>query len=311
MAYRPASLTQRFLHSVLVYVLLLLVGVVFVAPFAWLISTSLKPDDDLLKSPPVWVPSKLQWENFPKAFLWGYEPSVPAKATGSESMRMLGKALTTRPLHIPFVRYTLNTLWITGWCMLGTLFSCSLVAYGFSRFSWPGRDFLFFLLLSSMMLPGLVTLIPVLMLFRKLGWVGTRLPLIVPAFFGSAFYVFLLRQFYMTIPNDLGEAARIDGCTEFGIYRRIVLPLSKPALAIVALFTFVSTWNDFLGPLIYLSDESQYTLSLGLQMFLSQHGAEWQKLMAASTIMILPVIVLFFLAQRTFIEGISLTGLKG
>lgn len=312
MGERAKRAIRRGVRGAVIYFLLGVVGIVFVAPFAWLLSTSLKSDEELLKSPPVWVPSKLHWDNYPKALLWGYEPRVPLDASLGETMQALGKAAGRGEFtHIPFVRYTLNTLFITAWCMVGTLLSCSLVAYGFARIKWPGRDALFFLLLATMMLPGLVTLIPVLMLFRNLGWIGTTLPLIVPAFFASPFFVFMLRQFFLTIPTELSEAAYIDGCSEFAIYRRIVLPLAKPALAIVALFTFVGTWNDFLGPLIYLSSESQYTLSLGLQMFLSQHGAEWQKLMAASTIMISPVIVIFFLAQRTFIEGISLTGLKG
>jgi multiple sugar transport system permease protein len=303
---------RRLVRGVLVYVLLVVFAVVFAAPFAWMISTSVKSDSELLKSPPVWVPSDAEWANYPKAFLWGYEPSVPMNAGLREAAGAVASALgSRRAIEIPFVRYTLNTVWITAWAILGTILSCSLVAYGFSRLKWPGRDALFFLLLSTMMLPYLVTLIPVLMLFRRLGWVGTTLPLIIPAFFAAPFYVFLLRQFFMTIPWDLSDAARIDGCTELGIYRRVILPLAKPALAIVGLFTFVSVWNDFLGPLVYLSSEKQYTLSLGLQMFLGQHSAEWQKLMAASAIMISPVIVIFFFAQRTFIEGISLTGLKG
>jgi multiple sugar transport system permease protein len=303
---------RKACRAAAVYFLLVAFGVVFVGPFAWLVLTSLKSDSEVLTSPPVWIPAKPQWDNFPKAFLWGYEPAVPSDATLGESVGALKEAVAQgRALNIPFVRYTLNTVWITAWCILGTLISCSLTAYGFARLKWPGRDALFFLLLSTMMLPGLVTLIPVLVLFKQIGWVGTILPLTVPSFFGGAFYIFLLRQFFMTIPMDLSEAAVIDGCSELGIYRRVVLPLAKPALAIVALFTFVSVWNDFLNPLIYLSRESQYTLSLGLQMFLGQHSAEWQKLMAASAIMISPVIFIFFLAQRTFIEGISLTGLKG
>lgn len=306
-------LTARKLgKSAVIYLLLMGFAVAFAGPFAWLISTSLKPDAQLMASPPVWIPHPPQFANYPKAMLWGYEPAVPVNAGLHESTRALLSAITGgRALEIPFIRYTLNTVWITAWSVVGTLISCSLVAYGFARLRWPGRDALFFLLLATMMLPGLVTLIPVLILFKKLGWVGTALPLIVPTFFAAPFYVFLLRQFFMAIPMDLSEAARIDGCTEFSIYRRIILPLAKPALAIVGLFTFVAVWNDFLGPLLYLSDERQYTLSLGLQMFLGQHSAEWQRLMAASTVMIAPVIVIFFFAQRTFIEGIALTGLKG
>jgi multiple sugar transport system permease protein len=162
-----------------------------------------------------------------------------------------------------------------------------------------------------MLLPGQVTLIPTFTIFKTLGWIGTSLPLIVPHFFGGAFSIFLLRQFFLTIPHELSDAARIDGCGEFGIYRRVVLPLSRPALATVGLFTFIGAWNDFLGPLLYLNDERTYTLSMGLQRFVSQHGAEWSMLMAASTIMTVPIIILFFLAQRTFIQGITMTGIKG
>ncbi len=303
---------RRFIHRMVVYVALCLLAALFAGPFVWMVLTSLKADSEVLTSPPIWIPRQLQWDHYPKALLWGCEEAVPATATAAQAWSAFAGLVAKGKLAaIPFLRYTFNTLWITGWCIVGSLVSCSLAAYGFARLKWPGRDALFFLLLSTMMLPGFVTLIPVLVLFKKLGWVGTYLPLTVPAFFGSAFYIFLLRQFFLTIPMELSEAAVVDGCSEFGIYRRIVLPLAKPALAIVALFTFVASWNDFLGPLIYLSRESQYTLSLGLQMFVGQHSAEWQKLMAASAVMILPVLLVFFFAQRTFIEGISLTGLKG
>lgn len=283
-----------------VYAALLTASVFFAAPFAWMILTSLKQDDELFRRPVVWVPAEPQWQNYGDALRWG---GAGERTEGQPAAGILER--------VPFLRYTWNTAVLTFWCVLGTLASCSLAAYGFARLKWRGRDTLFFILLATMMLPGLVTLIPVLLIFKSLGWVGTILPLVVPAFLGPPFYVFLLRQFFLTIPQDLSEAARIDGCSEFGIYGRVVLPLAKPALSVVALFVFVNTWNDFLGPLIYLSTESQYTLSLGLQMFLSQHGAEWQKLMAASTLMILPVLAIFLAAQRAFVEGISVTGLKG
>jgi len=273
---------QNILHSILVHVLLVLVGVTFFLPFYWLLSTSLKNDTQLFQFPPVWFPWPLKWDNYPTALS-----------------------------YIPFLTYVKNTLIISFLTVLGTVVSCSLVAYSFARIPWKGRNFFFLVLLSTMMIPYQVTLIPVLIIFKHLGWVGTIKPLVVPAFFGSAFYVFLLRQFFMSIPKELSDAARIDGCSEFGIYWRIMLPLSRPAMATVILFTFIGSWNDFLGPLIYLSDESQYTLSLGLQQFLSQHGAEWSLLMAASTVMILPIVVLFFFTQRTFIQGIALTGIKG
>ncbi|MCX7847083.1 MAG: carbohydrate ABC transporter permease [bacterium] len=213
---------------------------------------------------------------------------------------------------IPFGRYTLNTLILCFLTVLGTTLSNSLVAYGFARIEWPGRDLYFAVTLATMMVPFPVTMISLYALFKWLGWVGTWLPLWVPTFFGSAFNIFLLRQFYLSIPKDLTEAARIDGCSEFQIYWRIILPLSRPALAVVALFQFMGTWNDFLGPLLYLNDQNKFTLSLGLQFFQSQSGGtEWHLLMAASTLMLLPILVLFFFTQKTFIQGIVTTGLKG
>jgi multiple sugar transport system permease protein len=185
------------------------------------------------------------------------------------------------------------------------------VAYSFAFIPWPGRNVLFIILLSTLMLPYQVTMIPLYLVFRSLGWIGTFYPMWVPAFFGNAFSIFLLRQFFMTIPRELHDAARIDGASEFTIFARIILPLSKPVLAAIALFQFMYSWNDFLGPLIYLRDEEKFTLSLGLQQFTSIHGLEWALLMAASVMVALPVILLFLLTQRFFIEGISMTGVKG
>jgi multiple sugar transport system permease protein len=231
--------------------------------------------------PPVWIPDPAHWENFPKALT-----------------------------YIPFALYTWNTLHICVLSVVGTVFSCSLVAYSLAKIRWKWRSWVFYSLIATMILPGQVTMIPSFAIFKWLGWIGTPLPLIVPSFFGGAFSIFLLRQFFLTIPQELSDAARIDGCSEWAIYWRILLPLSKPALATVGLFTFIGGWNDFLGPLLYLNDERTYTLSMGLQRFVSQHGAEWAMLMAASTVMTLPIIVIFFLAQRTFIQGVTVTGLK-
>ena len=208
-------------------------------------------------------------------------------------------------------RYLFNTLWLVALNVVGQLFACSTAAFAFSRLRWPGRDGVFLLLLATMMLPAFVTMVPTFLIFRSFGWYDTLLPLWVPAFAGTPFYIFLLRQFMLGIPRELEEAARIDGCTWPGVYWRIVMPLMKPALATVAIFTFIATWNEFMGPLIYLSDERLYPLSLGLFKFRSQYGSEFGMLMAASTLVTLPVIVLFFLAQRYFIEGTTLTGLKG
>jgi len=204
-----------------------------------------------------------------------------------------------------------NTLFICVTVVLGTLVSCSLVAYSFARIPWPGRDTVFILVLATMMLPYQVTLIPLFAMYRELGWVGTFKPLIIPAFFGTPFYIFLLRQFFLGVPQDLSASARIDGCNEFGIYLFIMLPLSKPALATTALFMFLFQWADFLSPLVYLQDDRQYTLAIALQQFQSHHESAWGPLMAMSSVITIPIIILFFLTQRTFIQGITLTGLKG
>jgi multiple sugar transport system permease protein len=254
----------------------------FLLPFLWMVSTSLKAEPQIFVLPPRWIPAPVLWRNY-------------AIALSS----------------FPFLLYTYNTLTICALCVAGTVASCALAAYGFSRIRWRGRDFLFVVMLSTLMLPSQATMLPVFLLFRWLRWIGTNLPLTVPAFFGSPFYIFLLRQFYLTIPQELSDSARIDGCSEFGIFSRIFLPLAKPALATVALFTFIGAWLDFMGPLIYLHDESQYTLALGLQAFMGRHGAEWNYLMAASTVVTIPLIVIFFFAQKTFIQGIALTGMKG
>lgn len=211
-----------------------------------------------------------------------------------------------------FPTYLRNTLILCVLTVIGTVISSTLVAYGFSRIEWPGRDKVFLLVMATMMIPGSVMMVPLFTLFRDLGWIGTLKPLWVPTFFAGAFNVFLLRQFFRTIPKDLSESAKIDGCSELRIFWQIILPLAKPAITVVALFQFMGTWNDFLGPLIYLTDQDDFTLALGLQFFQSKSGGtQWHYLMAASTLVVLPVIVLFFLAQRTFIEGISMSGLKG
>jgi len=195
--------------------------------------------------------------------------------------------------------------------MFGTVLSCSLVAYAFARLRWPGRDVLFAVMLATMMVPPMVTMIPVFHIYRALGWYNTLKPLWVPSFLGGAFFIFMLRQFMKTIPVELEDAAKIDGCGYFGVYWRIILPLMKPALAAVAIFTFQGTWNNFMGPLIYLNDQRLYPLALGLFEFRTQYGTELGMLMAASTVMTFPVVAIFFLAQKYFIQGVTLTGIKG
>jgi len=236
---------------------------------------------------------------------WNYKGAI--RYTGYYQGSFLGWKYEV-PMFIVYLR---NTLVVAVLGVIGTTLSSALAAYGFARISWPGRDKVFLLALSTMMVPFAVTMVPLYGVFRALGWIGTLKPLWVPAFFGSAFNIFLLRQFFRTIPQDLSDAARIDGCSEFGIFWRIILPLSKPALAVVALFHFMWAWKDFMGPLIFLTKQETFTLSLGLQFYQSQHGgSEWHFLMAASMMMILPIVLLFFFTQRTFIQGISTTGLK-
>ncbi|MCD6350828.1 MAG: carbohydrate ABC transporter permease [Armatimonadetes bacterium] len=270
------------LRAVAAHLVLILLSAVFLLPLYWLISSSLKTDDQIFKFPPQCIPSPITFGNYPKGLTF-----------------------------IPFWRYLLNTTTISVFVVLGTLISCSLVAYGLARIPWRGRNWLFYIILGTMMLPFQVTMVPLFVLFARVGWVDTFLPLIVPSFFGNAFYIFLMRQFFLTVPHEITEAARIDGCTEWDIYRRIILPLSKPVLATVGLFAFMATWNDYLGPLIYLADEKKYTLALGLASFSSQYGSYPGMLMAVTTVITIPIIVIFFFAQRTFIQGITLTGLKG
>jgi multiple sugar transport system permease protein len=273
---------SRRTRLIVTHLVLIVLSIVFLIPFLWLISTSLKTDPQIFLYPPRWIPNPL-------------------------TINQYRLAVTT----IPFFMYAQNSLLYCVCAVVGVVFSCSLVAYGLSRIQWPGRDVLFLVTLGTMLLPFEVTLVPLFIVFRTLGWVGTFLPLIVPPFFGSAFYIFLLRQFMMTLPTELADAARIDGASEFRIFWSVVLPLVRPALAVVALFEFLRAWGDFLGPLIYLTDQATYTISLGLEQYNTQYGTEWGQLMAASTLLTIPVIILFFFTQRTFVQGITLTGLKG
>jgi len=277
-------------QRLLTHAVLLALCVPFAMPLLWMLSTSLKTDEQIFPregesktlSFHSLLPDPVEWSNYPKA-------------------------LRT----VPFGTYLQNTLFLCAMNVIGAVFSSAAVAYGFARLRFPGRDVLFLVMISTMALPGQVTMIPVFAMFRMLGWYGTFLPLFVRSFFGNAFFIFLLRQFFRTIPEDLAEAARIDGAGEWRIFCRIMLPLAKPALAVVALFQFLRTWNDFFGPLLYINDPSRYTLAYGLQQFMSSYGGKWAQLMAGACIFTLPIILLFFLAQRTFIQGISTTGGKG
>ncbi|MCA9410355.1 MAG: carbohydrate ABC transporter permease [Candidatus Omnitrophica bacterium] len=261
-------------------------------------------------------------EQFPAdvdiAWVRPHGSEVAYRAVPKKNLELQGRVIDFRwenyvgAVHaIPFWRYTKNTLWLCVLSVFGTLLSSALVAYGFSRIQWRGRDQLFLLVLATMMIPFPVIMIPLYSLFRGFGLIGTMVPLWLPTFFGNAFFIFLLRQFFRGIPDDLTDAARIDGCSEWRIFWNIICPLSHSALIVVAIFKFIETWNDFLAPFIFLTDQEDFTLALGLQFFQSQHGGtDWHYLMAASTLVTLPVILLFFFAQRRFIEGISMTGMK-
>jgi len=304
---------MRILKKAIIYALLLGGSAVFLVPLLWMMSTGLKPLDQTMSMPPTWLPYREYVQEGSQLREVKAGETVPATAT---VVRKIAPRWENFSLAIAamkyFPRYLLNTLILCLLTVTGTVLSSALAAYGFSRVEWCGRNRLFTVALATMMVPFPVVMVPVYCLFRSVGWIGTLKPLWVGSFCAGAFNVFLLRQFFMTIPKDLSEAARIDGCSEFRIFWQIVLPLCRPALMVVGLFQFMATWNDFLGPLIYLTEQKDYTLALGLQFFQSQHGGtEWHYLMAASTLIALPVIILFFFTQKTFIEGISMTGIKG
>jgi len=273
---------QRNITLAVVYLLLIAGLLVIMVPFAWMISTSLKTTQQALVFPPVWIPNPVMWENFVKAF-------------------------TVRPFDV-FYR---NSLIVAALNILGQVVSCSLVAYGFARLRFPGRDWIFLLVLSTTMIPFHVLIIPRFVMYKMFGWLDTLLPLIVPNFFAGAFFVFLLRQYFMTIPLELDDAAKIDGCGYFGIFWRIILPLSKPALGAVMAFEFINAWEDFLGPLIYISSEKNYTVALGLAAFRNDFFIEWNLYMAASAAAMAVPLFVFFLAQKYFIHGVALMGSGG
>ncbi len=281
------------------HAVLLLLSFVFVLPFAWLLTTSLQPDEERSKVPPPFIPGPAAIDE-PVQRITGYDLAY------TPTLQHYFQGLT----RVPVLLFLRNTLFVCTFVVLGTILSSSLVAYGFSILRWRGRDLIFFIMLSTMMLPGQVTMIPVFMIWRKLNLVDTFAPLTVQAFFGTPFFIFLFRQFFLSIPKDLIDAARIDGAGEFRIWAGIVMPLSIPAMATVGLFSFLGAWNNFLGPLIYLADQSKYTLSLGLAMFRTQYGSDYGQMMAVATLMVVPIIILFFFAQKTFIQGIKTSGLK-
>ncbi|MGQ9554232.1 MAG: carbohydrate ABC transporter permease [Anaerolineae bacterium] len=274
---------QQAVWRLTVYALLIAGSVIMLLPFLWMLSTSLKTASDTFTYSPTWIPRPVHWQNY------------------TESLSAMLFPILLK-----------NTLQVTIYSLVGCLLTGTIVAFGFARMRFPGRDFLFLVLLATMMLPGQVTMIPVYIIFKWLRWIDTLQPLWVRAFLGGgAFYIFLMRQFFMTLPRELDEAAAMDGCSTLGVLWRILLPLSKPALATVAIFTFMGSWNDFMTALIYVNSIPKMTLALGLHIFQGAYYTQWNYLMAASLVVMLPCLILFFLAQNYFIQGIALTGMKG
>jgi multiple sugar transport system permease protein len=273
---------RQRLHRLIIYPILVAGAVVMMIPLVWLLSSSFKDSGRIFVFPPEWIPDPWRLENYPKVLE-----------------------------QIPFVRFFWNTVLVTSLALVGQLISSSLVAFGFARLRFPGRDPLFLVLLATIMIPYHVTLIPTFILFRSLGWLDTYAPLIVPYWLGGgAFFIFLLRQFFMRLPLDLDDAGRIDGASTYGIYWHIILPQARPALGVVAVFSFLNHWNDFFNPLIFLSTTEKYTLALGINLFRGYQVTQWNLLMAASVMISIPCIILYAVAQRYFIQGIVFTGVK-
>lgn len=274
---------RKILKKAVIYVLLLAGSVLCLMPLFWMIRSSLMTNVEIFMVPIHWLPKRAQWENYQDVF-------------------------TT----LPFLKYYANSLKLVIFVVSGAVITSSLCAYGLSRVNWQGKNLVFTCIMGSMMLPVAVTIIPTFLMFRRIGLTNSLVPLIIPAWLGGgAFYIFLLRQFFLSIPRDMDEAAYIDGANHFQIYSRIILPLTKPALVVVGMFAFMNTWNDFLGPLIYLNSDDKYTVALGLQLFIGSYRAEWQLMMAAACLVVIPAIIVFMLGQRYLIEGITMTGVKG
>ena len=268
--------------KIITYILLISLSVIFMIPFVWLLSCSLKSNADIFAMPPKWIPDPIEFSNYVEVFR-----------------------------QVPFFRFLANTLKIAVPVLVANVFVSAMVGYAFARFRAPGKNVLFMLLLSTMMLPSQVTMIPLFIMFKEVGWVDTLLPMIVPVFFGgSALYVFLFRQYYATFSASLGEAARIDGAGYFKTFTHVYLPMSKPILITVGIFSFMGSWNDFMGPLIYLNDMNNFTLAIGLNMFKTQYIQNWNYTMAYNVMIVAPLIILFFVAQKSFIQGIVITGTK-
>lgn len=266
------------------HALLIAVSIIFLFPFYWMVTAAVKDKDQLFAVPPQWIPNPVHWDNFLTAINY---PGFPY-------FRLLG-----------------NSVFYSGMVTIGTVISCAAVGYGFARLKFPGRDLLFAITLATLMVPPIVTYIPTYILFAKLELTGSYAPLIIPKFLGDAFFIFMIRQFFLGVPWELSDAARIDGAGEFRIFWEIMLPLVRPALVVVAVFSLLYTWHDFFGPLIYLQDREQYPLTLGLFAFQGQRTLEWPLIMAGATLTTLPMVIVFMFTQRYFIRGIATTGLKG
>ncbi len=280
--HSPVRNPLHLVWRALLYLILISVGFTMILPLLWMLSTSLKESGVIFILPPQWIPDPPQWSNYVTLFE-----------------------------VLPFGNFLFNSFKIAGLATLGSLLSSSMSAFAFARMRFPGRNIIFAVVLATLMIPFHVTLIPLFALYKSLGWLGTHLPLTVPFFFSTAFGVFLIRQFYLTIPQELVDAARIDGCTFIQIYYKIFLPLSKPALATLGIFTFLGSWNNLIGPLVYLNEVSSMTVTLGLTLLTTQAGARWELIQAGAVISILPIIIVFLLGQEHFIQGIARTGLKG
>ncbi len=268
--------------NIIHYLLLIACSLFFILPFFILVTTSFKTQAECYIYPIKWFPAHWQYQNYLEVFKM-----------------------------IPFGRYLANTVFITGMNVLGVTLCCPLAAYSLARQSWKGRDMVFFITLAVMMIPYQVIMIPIFMIFSKMKLIGTFWPLIIPQYLGVPFYIFLLRQFFKGLPKELEDAARIDGCSEFRIFRKIFMPICRPAVLTIVIFQLLASWNDFTGPLIYLQQSKMYTLQIGLQQFQSAHLTLWPMMMAAAVLISLPIIILFFIAQKRFMEGITFTGIKG
>lgn len=270
------------LQKGVIYLFLLLFAMAFLLPFFFLLTGSFKTSSELFSVPFRWLPKHITFENYVQVFT-----------------------------KIPFLRYLRNTIIIVVLNMVGALISNSLIAYGFARLRWPGRDKVFMIVVATMILPYQVTLIPLYLMYTRIGWIGTFIPLTLPGFFGNAFFIFLMRQFLVGIPKELTESARIDGAGEFTIFLKLMMPISKPVLATVAIMSFMNSWKDFLGPLVFLGSDRLYTLSLAASMLRSNLNPNWELLLALGVVMVLPVLILFFVLQKYFIQGITMSGIKG